>query len=66
MYNLKYVIMSCIMLHNLCISVNDPCKPRWCLEVKELGLIKKDIIWTENKEQADLNRLNICNWLWNM
>ena len=54
------------MLHNLCISVNDPCKPRWCLEVKELGLIKKDIIRTKNKEQADLNRLNISNWLWNM
>ena len=54
------------MLHNLCISVNDPCKSRWCLKVKELGLIKKDIIRTENKEQADLNRLNISNWLWNM
>ena len=40
-YNLKYVIMSCIMLHNLCISVNDPCEPQWRLEVKELGLIKK-------------------------
>ena len=66
MYNLKYVIMSCIMLHNLCISVNDPCEPRWRLEVKELGLIKKDFIRTENKGEADLNRLKISNWLWNM
>ena len=41
MYNLKYVIMSCIMLHNLCISINDSCEPRWCLEGKNLSLIKK-------------------------
>ena len=58
--------MSCIMLHNLCISVNDPCEPRWRLEVKELGLIKKNFIRTENKGEADLNRLKISNWLWNM
>ena len=57
MYNLKYVIMSCIMLHNLCISVNDPCEPRWCLEVEELGLIKKDFSHTEKKGETDLNRL---------
>ena len=57
MYSLKFVIMSCIMLHNLCISVNDPCEPRWCLEVEELGLIKKDFIRTEKKGEADLNRL---------
>ena len=66
MYNLKYVIMSYMMLHNLCTSINDPCEPRWCLEVKELGLIKKDFIRTENKKEADLNRLKISNWLWNM
>ena len=40
MYNLKYVILSCMMLHNLCISVNDPCEPQWRLEVKQLSLIK--------------------------
>ena len=66
MYNLKYVIMSCIMLHNLFISVIDPCEPRWRLEVKELGLIRKDFIRTENKREADLNRLKIAEWLWNM
>ena len=27
LYNLKYVIMACVMLHNLCISVNDPSPP---------------------------------------
>ena len=55
--------MSCIMLHNLYISVNDPCEPRRCLD---LGLIKKDFIRTENKGEPDLNRLKISNWLWNM
>ena len=63
---LKDVIMSCIMSHNLCISVNDPCEPQWHLEVKELGLIKKNFISTENKGEADLNRLKISNRLWNM
>ena len=51
MYNLKYVIMSCIMLHNLCISVNDPCEPRWRLEVKELGVIKKDLFALKTRER---------------
>ena len=45
MYNLKYAIMSC-MLQNLYISVNDPCELRWCLEVKELVLIKKKTLFT--------------------
>ena len=58
--------MSCIMLHNLYISVNDPCQPQWRLEAKELGLIKKDFTGTENKEEPDLYRLKISNWLWNM
>ena len=43
--------MSYIMLHNLCISVNDSCETRWRLEVKELGLIRKDFIRTEKKEK---------------
>ena len=43
MYNLKYVVISCIMLYNLSISVNDPCESRWRLEVKELCLIKKTL-----------------------
>ena len=31
--NLRYIIMACIALHNLCIAENDPCEPRWQLEV---------------------------------
>ena len=28
MSKLKYIIMACILLYNLCICVHDPCKPR--------------------------------------
>ena len=37
-YNLKYIVMACVMLHNLCIARNDPCNPRWRLTVKKLEL----------------------------
>lgn len=36
-FNLKYFLMAFIMLHNFWISLNDPCKPRWRLEVQELS-----------------------------
>ena len=51
MYNLKYVIMSCIMVHNLCIFINDPCEPRRQLEVRELGLIKKTLLALKTEER---------------
>ena len=63
-FNLKYIIMACIMLHNLCISVKDPCKPRWKLSVKQLGLIRKPMRRSENKLDSNLNRMKISNWLW--
>ena len=62
--NLKYVIMCCIMLHNFCISTNDPCKPRWILAVEELSLHEKETERSENKQQSDLVRMNVSNWLW--
>ena len=65
MFNLKYIIMAA-MLHNLCISYNDPCEPRWRLEVPELALFRKDVVRREDKDMSDLNRLKISNWLWNM
>ena len=36
--NVKYVTLLCILLHNLCIAMKDPCKPRWRLSVQELQL----------------------------
>ena len=62
--NLRYIIMACIALHNLCIAENDPCKPRWQLEVHELDLIGGSLIREESKVKSNLNRMKILNWLW--
>ena len=43
LFNLHYVIMACIVLHNLCIELADPCQPRWKLEVQELVLTRKQL-----------------------
>ena len=58
--------MSCIMLHNLCIKQNDPCEPWWHLEVKKLHLMTKRTIRANDKNESDLIRLKISNWLWKM
>ena len=64
MHNLKYIIMVSIMLHNLCIEMDDPCKPRWELAVKELELFPKSTGRSEDKCASNLNRMKISNWLW--
>ena len=61
--NLKYIIMACINLHNFCIETKDPCNPRWILEVKELDLHEKETVREGNKNEADLVRNRISNWL---
>ena len=67
MFNLKNIIMACILLHNICIAHNDPCEPRWRLTVKNLSLINKQLSKRgEDKKSSDLNRLKISNWLWTM
>ena len=63
-FNLKYVVMACIMLHNLCIEHNDPCEPRWKLEVKDIELFEKPLKRTEDSNESNLNRTKISNWLW--
>ena len=62
--NLRYIIMACIALHNLCIAENDPCKPRWQLEVRKLDLIRGSLIREESKVKSNLNWMKISNWLW--
>ena len=63
--NLKYVIMACVMLHNLCISVRDTYLPRWRLQVKQPGVIRKGCERKEDKNASELNRLKISYWLSN-
>ena len=62
--NVKYVTLLCTLLHNLCIAMKDPCKPRWRLSVQELQL--DDFIFDrqENKtESANISR-KIVEWIW--
>ena len=61
--NLRYIIMACIALHNLCIAENDPCQPRWQLEVEQLDLIRDSIVREEHKVISNLNRMKVANWL---
>ena len=42
LYNIKYVIMAVVLMHNICIHRNDPCKPRWRLNVDDIELIETE------------------------
>ena len=64
-FNLKYVVMSCIMLHNLCIELHDPCEPRWKLEVEEMELADMKFNRLPSKKESNENARIICEWIWN-
>ena len=55
LFNLRYIVMACIALHNLCIEISDPCQSRWRLEVDDLDLIRKRLHRVENKRESSLN-----------
>ena len=62
--NLKYVTLQCILLHNLCIAMKGPCKPRWHLSIQELQL--DDFIFDcqeKKKESANISK-KIAKWVW--
>ena len=63
-YNLKYIVMSCVILHNLCIGRNDPWNPRWRLAVEELELNSADIPRHQSNAESNKNATKIANWLW--
>ena len=60
LHNIQVIIMVCITLHNICIDRNDPCKPRWRLEVDELNLIRG----SGHTGDGNATRQVIANWLW--
>ena len=62
--NVKYILMACVMLHNLCITRNDPCNPRWKLTVDQLSLIRKNVTRSENKEQSAKVADKVADWVW--
>ena len=57
--------MACILLHNICIVRNNPCKPRWRLDVKRLHLISKRLRG-EVRDEAEDVRTKIKKWLWDI
>ena len=65
-HNLKYIIMTCVMLHNLCILTNEPCNPRWILQVDELSLIDRNVNRKESKRESNANAEKIASWLWEL
>jgi hypothetical protein len=60
--NIPIIIMSCIALHNLCIALNDPCNPRWCLEVDQLNLFRS----REQHLDGNTTRGTVAKWLWDI
>ena len=48
-YNVKYVVMAVVLLHNICVYSNDPCKPRRKLSLNDIELIDTD--QTEDKTE---------------
>ena len=63
--NIRQVIMACIALHNICIARDDPCSPRWRLDIENLLLIRKRGNGEQDNE-ADQVRTRITNWLWDI
>ena len=53
-FNLRYVLLASIMLHNFCIEHNDPCEPKWRREVNDLELFEKPL-----KRYVDINEFNL-------
>ena len=62
--NIKYIILTCIVLHNLCIHFHDPCKPRWERKIKHLRVRNRIYGRQQDKNASERNRLKISNWLW--
>ena len=54
-FNVKYVIMACMMLHNFCIAKHDPCIPRWRLSVEELEVSNTAIKRRPSKGESNKN-----------
>lgn len=61
--NITAVIMCCIALHTLCIKRNDPCNPRWKLEIEDLNIIRKATKRTQDRMLAQDIRQKITCWL---
>ena len=48
-YNIKHVITATVLLHNIFIHRNDPCKPRWRLSIDDIELIDTELGRTQHR-----------------
>ena len=55
----KYTVMACVLLHNFCITVGDPCLPRWKFQVEELTIVDKRLIREESKRESNSNKIKL-------
>ena len=55
-YNAKYVIIAAVLLQNICIYKNDPCKTSWRLDLEHLVFVNYR---TLQLESIDRKRQNI-------
>ena len=62
--NVKYVTLLCILLHNLCIAMKDPCQPQWHLNIQELQLDDFIFDCQENKKELVNISKKIAKWIW--
>ena len=54
LYNLRFI----------CNDRSDPCQSRWRLDVEQLELMEKPLSRAVDKEDLNLIRMKISNWLW--
>ena len=66
LHNMKDIIMAAVLLHNLCIHTNDPCK-RWKISVENLEFTDKSVCRKESRNTKFISQeisQKICDWLW--
>ena len=63
-FNLKFIVMTWVILHYFCIAKDDPCNRGWHLCVPELELNNTVIKRRANKGETNKNARKITDWLW--
>ena len=58
-FQLRYIIMAFIALHNICVDRSDPCQPRRRLKVEQLELMEKPLSRAVDKKKSNLIRMKI-------
>ena len=59
LFNLCYIVMAYMALHNLCIEISDPCQPKCRLDVDDLEFIRKILRRAEDKREKGRERKSL-------